>query len=103
MPKNNSETTLDKYGCCPVCGANWDNGSIFDALRAQTYYDAKTDDELRALIEESYSPPHRFSRLIGVELPLNHPQHYDGVSLWRCPDCNHEWNRFHDQHSISRR
>jgi len=94
---------LNHFGCCPECGANWDGGGIFDVLRTQDWCRDKTDDELRALVEESYSPPYRFSRIIGVELPYDHPQHYDGVSFWRCPDCNTMWNRFDETHrSVSR-
>ena len=27
------------------------------------------------------------TRLIAVEYPHDHPDHYDGVSEWRCPYC----------------
>jgi hypothetical protein len=52
---------------------------------------AKTEqfDEKNS-VEQHYSPPYRFSRLIGVELLGG----YDGVSRWRCPDCSAEWDRF---------
>jgi hypothetical protein len=49
---------------------------------------------LRAYIQQSYSPPYKFSRLIGVELPYSHPGHYDGVSYYMCPDCQHKFPRF---------
>jgi hypothetical protein len=29
-----------------------------------------------------------------VELPYDHPDHYDGVSYWECPDCNHQFPQF---------
>lgn len=29
-----------------------------------------------------------YSRLIGVEYPYGHKDRYDGVSEWRCPDCD---------------
>jgi len=85
---------LDHHGTCPECGVDWSAGDIFDVLRPQSWCKDKTDDELRVLIEESYSPPYKFSRLVGIELPYDHPQHYDGVSYWMCPDCGHRWNRF---------
>ena len=31
-----------------------------------------------------------FSRTIGIELPYDHPDYYDGVSFYRCPDCGAE-------------
>lgn len=86
---------LDHHGRCPECGANWCSEGIFDVLRPQDWCKDKSDDELRAYIEQCYSPPYKFSRLIGVELPYDHPDHYDGVSFWRCPDCKHLFPRFH--------
>lgn len=87
-------TKLDHHGQCPECGANWADADIFDVLRPQDWCKDKSDEELRAYIQQYYSPPYKFSRLIGVELPYDHPDHYDGVSFWRCPDCRHEWPRF---------
>lgn len=84
---------LNAYGTCPKCHASWDNGSIFDVLRSQDWCRDKSDEELRKFIEESYSPPYRFSRLVGVELPYGHPDRYDGVSFWQCPDCDEKWPR----------
>lgn len=75
---------LDHFGTCPKCGADWDAGDIFDKLRPQTWCSEKSDDELRAYIETHYSPPYKFSKLIGVEIP----HVYDGVHHWMCPDCN---------------
>lgn len=82
------------HGNCPACGTSWDGGSIFDVLRQQDWCKDKSDAELQADIEKSYSPPYRFSRLLGIELPYDHPQHYDGVSYWQCPDCQKRWARF---------
>lgn len=85
---------LDHHGKCPECGADWSAGDIFDTLRQQDWCKDKSDAELRAYVEKCYGPPYKFSRLIGVELPYDHPDHYDGVSYWMCPDCNHKWSRF---------
>jgi rubredoxin len=87
---------------CPACGSSWDAGDIlerFVALRAEgdSYYKNKTDAELQEIASQyGWTPenPKRFSRLIGVELPYSHPNHYDGVSFWRCPDCKVQWSRF---------
>lgn len=32
----------------------------------------------------------RYSRLIGVEIQGE----YDGVSIWKCPDCRSQWDRW---------
>lgn len=85
---------LDHHGHCPECNADWSAGDIFDVLRPQDWCKDKSDDELRAHIQECYSPPYKFSRIIGIELPYDHPGHYDGVSYWQCPDCKHNFPRF---------
>ena len=63
---------LDHNGKCPECGSDWDAGPVPAAHR------------------ECYSPPYRFSRLIGLEFP----DKYDGVWEWACPDCNARFPRF---------
>lgn len=83
---------LDRFGKCPECDADWDAGDIFDILRRQVFYTNTSDEELRTLVESSYSPPYKFSRLIGVEIRGK----YDGVWKWQCPDCKHEWPRFQE-------
>lgn len=90
---NKVVTDIDAHGNCPACGANWCDQDIFTVLRGQDWCKDKTDEELRAYIEQCYSPPYAFSRLIGVELPYDHPQHYDGVSYWQCPDCSEKFQR----------
>lgn len=35
-----------------------------------------------------------YSQLIGIEYSYDHPDHYDGVSAWRCPGCGTTWNRW---------
>ena len=55
---------------CPKCHADFDGGPIPKNMR------------------QFYSPPYRWSRIIGVERLED-----DWVSSWRCPDCGHEWPR----------
>jgi hypothetical protein len=95
MPQLNEETAkLDHCGTCPKCGVSWDAGDMFNVLRANEHYASKSDEELRKMIQTYYSPPYKFSRLVGCELSYNHLEHYDGVSYWMCPDCKHQWPRF---------
>lgn len=42
----------------------------------------------------TYGPPYKWGREIGIELPYDHPKHYDGVSYWQCPDCKTLFDRF---------
>lgn len=62
---------------CPKCQASWVGPTI--------------PPEQRHLF--AGTKPHS-SRLIGVELPYSHPDRYDGVSFWQCPDCGQQWNRW---------
>ena len=94
MQLNQEMAQLDHFGKCPKCGVDWSNGDIFDVLRGQDWCKDKSDEELRKWVETAYSPPYKFSRLIGIELPYGHPDRYDGVSYWMCPDCEHKWPRF---------
>jgi len=61
-----------KYGKCPECKTSWVAGDIPEEHR------------------EHYSPPYKYSRLIGIELRGK----YDGVSYWQCPECKTKWNRW---------
>jgi hypothetical protein len=88
------EIHLNHHGNCPECGVSWDAGNIFDVLRPQDWCKDMSDDELRAYVHQCYSPPYKFSRIVGIEYAYDHPQHYDGVSEWMCPDCKHRWPRF---------
>ena len=63
---------IDNFFSCPVCKCSWDAGDIPEEIR------------------EHYSPPYKYSRLIGIEDPML----YDGVSFWKCPDCGAMWDRF---------
>ena len=91
----NEETAkLDRFGKCPECNADWCDGDIFDTFRSQDWCKNRSDEELRTFVKTHYAPPYKFSRLVGVQLPYDHPEHYDGVSYWRCPDCEHQWPRF---------
>lgn len=79
---------------CPHCGASWDGGSIVDTVKKQRdggdrYLAGWSDADIDEYVKKSYSPPYRWSRLIGIEdLKL-----YDGISYWQCPDCNTVWDR----------
>jgi len=57
---------------CPRCLSSWDGGPIPEAIR------------------EHYSPPYRWSKCIGIELPGV----YDGIHHWKCPACDTEFPRW---------
>lgn len=51
---------------CPQCGADFDGGPIPEDIR------------------QHYSPPYRWSRVIGIS-------DRDRLVEWMCPDCKHTW------------
>ena len=82
---------IDKLTVCPKCGADWDDGDIYEYFR-KTNPDQSEEEALKSAKMFGWSNENRerFSRLIGVEISGN----YDGVSYWQCPDCGTTWNRF---------
>lgn len=52
------------FGDCPKCGKSWDAGTIPKKYR------------------ENYSPPYKFSNLIGVT-----DRELDSTTHYRCPHC----------------
>ena len=97
MSKDNLQLIKDRT--CPKCGSNWDGGSILETFIEQRNSGVKvwqgmSDEQIEAHIKEYYSPPYRWGREIGIELAWDHPQHYDGVSFWQCPDRQTTFNRF---------
>ncbi len=90
---------LDRQGECPECGVSWDGGCIFETCIAENNWQEHHDTEQAyiAHLKEFYSPPYRWGRMIGIQLGYDHPNHYDGVSYWQCPDCKATWNRFTEE------
>ncbi len=87
--------TINDLGCCPECGSSWDGGDIAQTYikkrdEGEPYFQGKSDQDIIDYVNSSYSPPYKWSRLIGIEIQ----GHYDGISRWMCPDCKTEWDRF---------
>lgn len=92
---------------CKKCGSNWDGGSILEEFLKQRdnakeggYRFGWTDQQVEDSMKEYYSPPYRWGREIGIQLLFDHPDHYDGVSYWQCPDCKTTFNRFTGKEEI---
>ena len=87
--------------CCPECKANWDGGDILEELvrlkDEGTFYQNYSDaDLIKAAGDYGWTQENkkRFSHLIGMELSMDDPEHYDGVSYWICPECGVGWCRW---------
>jgi hypothetical protein len=64
---------------CPHCGVGL-QGAPIPVEHRHLYYGGKT----------------HFRREIGVE----HPEIYDGMLYYRCPDCSGAWHRFPEGHPL---
>jgi hypothetical protein len=60
---------------CPKCGASLRGDPIPE--RSQSIYGST-----------------HFSNVIGVQYAWDDPNHYDGVSEWRCPHCGYREGRW---------
>ena len=86
---------------CPECHSDWRSSEIPRDSLAKGYYGHKAPCQKLREWDEGYDenvpctcPVRWYSRLIGIELPYGHPDYYDGVSQWLCPDCGAKWNRW---------
>ena len=84
---------------CPSCGNSWLGESMLDTFKrmrdeGNSFYKNKTDAEIKEIISNSYHPPYRWGRQIGIELAYPHSKHYDGISYIQCPDCKATFNIF---------
>lgn len=98
MNKENKNILKKGQRTCPKCGSNWDGDLILESFIKQREngecFLNKSDKEIEDYIKENYCHPYKWGREIGIELPLDHPKHYDGISYWQCPDCKATFNRF---------
>jgi hypothetical protein len=51
-------------------------------------------EEYAAVEDQLENPTTHFSNVIGVEYSYECPQHWDGVSEWRCPSCGRREGRW---------
>jgi hypothetical protein len=83
---------LDTHGNCPECGSSWDGGSIHDTYKET--HPLLTEEEINTQVETYYSPPYRWSNLMGIEYDGMDYCHYDGISEYQCQDCKARFNRW---------
>ncbi len=87
--------------CCPECKTSWDGGDILEELvrlkdEGMGYQDYSDEDLIKAAGDYGWTSENkkRFGNLIGMELSMDDPEHYDGVSYWACPECGVAWCRW---------
>lgn len=104
------EDKTRKGDCCPECYASWDGGDVYEYFMGakfnphheqHEYYKGKTIDEIKKVAGSygwSDENQVRFGKLIGIDMSMDlnatDDERYDGVSYWKCPECEIAWNRF---------
>ena len=68
---------IEEAEVCPVCAFSFQGKEIAEEHR-ESYYGGKT----------------HYSTLVAIEYPYGHPQRYDGVSEYMCPNCKTRWGRW---------
>jgi hypothetical protein len=81
---------------CPECNANWLGGEIPDGLmqaNPQAYPTRELAEEAAAHCGWTSENKLKFKvNMMGVQYAYDHPQHYDGLSEWRCTVCGARFN-----------
>lgn len=99
-----------KGDCCPECNTSWDGGDIYEHFleakfnpshEQHTYYkDKSLEDIKKAASNYGWSDENkkRFSNIIGIDMSMdlnaNDDEAYDGISYWKCPECEIAWHSF---------
>lgn len=102
LKQSPEEPYISERKHCPECGFLWHGEDIYQCfLRKRSegdlYWSEKTNKEILEAAGHygwTREEPKCFKHVVGVELPYNHPNHYDGVSYWMCPKCRTTWNRW---------
>lgn len=77
---------------CPACGGSWVEEReipvvLFQESR-QTYPTMEKAEEVAANYGWTPDNHMKFGKdVVGIEYPINHLQHYDGISEWHCMLC----------------
>ena len=84
---------------CPECEVDWRADQIPVEYVVKDYYGHEPPCKRKFKYPEPDTEPctcvpRYYSNLVGIELPYNDPNHYDGVSYWQCPACCARWDRF---------
>ena len=86
---------IEELQYCPRCKTKWQSDDVYDYMLK--HFPEERAKKIAGMY--GWTPEKRvhFSRIVGVMLPEDHPDHFDGVSYWKCPECGTTWNRFTDE------
>lgn len=70
---------------CPKCEADLQGAPIPEEALHYYYPPGTPKEEMK---------PKYYSKVIGLEYNLGHPEHYDGISEWLCPLCGYREGRW---------
>lgn len=80
---------------CPACGVTWEGGEIPDRLMETGHYTREQAEKAAAYY--GWTPENKLKfgvNHVGIEYSYDHPAHYDGVSEWKCTECEARFNSF---------
>jgi len=75
------------YDICPNCNLDFKGEDILECMKRLYPETAERYAKMYGYTKEN---PKYFEKAIGIE----HPKLYDGVSVYKCPDCKFKWKRF---------
>jgi len=78
---------MSQHGHCPSCGVDLDGGSIWET-GLERYGGSEEEADKYAECYGATRTKGRWGRQIGI-----YDFDKDRTVMWRCPDCNHEWER----------
>lgn len=88
----------EQYRECPVCNITWEGDEIPDGLMKANpqAYDTrdKAEEAARSYGWTSENKAKFSANVIAVEYAYDDPDHYDGISEWRCLVCESRIGRW---------
>jgi predicted RNA-binding Zn-ribbon protein involved in translation (DUF1610 family) len=77
---------MNEHGYCPNCGMNFDGELIYETFLK------RGDTPEEALESASYYGATETTGRWGHKIAI-YSMEEDRTVQWKCPDCNHEWDR----------
>jgi Zn-finger nucleic acid-binding protein len=81
---------------CPKCKVTWLGGEVPDGLM-QAHPNYTREKAETAAADYGWTPENKLqfkTNMIGVQYAYDNPEHYDGVSEWKCTVCGARFNRW---------
>lgn len=77
---------MNEHGFCPNCGMDFDGDLIWDTFYKQTQSEDQATE--KAALFGATRTQGRWGHQIGIT-----DLHNDWITQWKCPECDHVWER----------